>query len=354
MSACGECRRARGHGSGRSGWEVSVIATRPARIQDVAEAAGVSVSTVSNVFNRPDRVKPETAARVRMIVADLDYVPHTGAAGLRSGRASTLGLVLPDVANSFYSRIARGAAEAAYEHGFSLTLCDSGDDPEREQRYLSMLVEQRAVGVVVVPLTADPGRLAQLRRRGIPLVLADRSSQAEDGCSVSVDDVAGGLLAVRHLLSGDARDVLVVNGRLDIRQCADRYQGARQAVRARRGSRLRQITVEQMTVASGADIARALAEVPDAVFCANDFLAVGLCRGFAERGVRVPEDVRVVGYGDLDAASFAAIPLTTIRQPVEDLGRAAVDMLLDEVEARGEHVHESRVFTPHLRHRATA
>jgi LacI family transcriptional regulator len=323
----------------------------------VAEAAGVSVSTVSNVLNRPDRVKPETAERVRVVIADLDYVPHTGAAGLRSGRASCLGLVLPDVANSFYSRIARGAAEAAYEHGYSLALCDSGDDPEREQGYLSMLVEQRAVGAVVVPLTADPERLARLRRRGIPLVLADRSSLAEDGCSVSVDDVAGGLLAVRHLLAGGARDVLVVNGRLEIRQCADRYQGARQAVRARHGARLSQITAEQMTTAGGEDIARELADtsdMPDAVFCANDFLAVGLCRGLAERGVRVPDDVRVVGYGDLDAASFAATPLTTVRQPVEDLGRAAVDMLLDEVEARGEHVHESRVFTPHLRQRASA
>ncbi|MGP3989795.1 LacI family DNA-binding transcriptional regulator [Streptomyces sp. 3N207] len=330
------------------------MTTRPARIQDVAEAAGVSVSTVSNVLNRPDRVKPETAARVRTAISALDYVPHTGAAGLRSGRASSLGLVLPDVANSFYSRIARGAAEAAYEHGFSLALCDSGDDPEREQGYLSMLVEQRAVGVVVVPLTADPERLARLRRRGIPLVLADRSSMAEDGCSVSVDDVAGGLLAVRHLLAGGAREVLVVNGRLEIRQCADRYQGARQAVRGRRGARLRQITAEQMTAASGEDIARQLADMPDAVFCTNDFLAVGLCRGLAERGVRVPEDVRVVGYGDLDAAGFAATPLTTIHQPVEDLGRAAVDMLLDEVEAQGEHVHESRVFSPHLRHRASA
>lgn len=103
-----------------------------------------------------------------------------------------------------------------------------------------------------------------------------------------------------------------------------------------------------MTVAYGTDIARGLGDLPDGVFCTNDFLAAGLCRGLAERGVKVPEDVQVVGYGDLDIASFVGTTLTTVRQPVEDLGRAAVEMLLDEVEARAEHAHETRVFAPGL------
>ncbi|GGL94235.1 LacI family transcriptional regulator [Streptomyces fumigatiscleroticus] len=319
---------------------------RPARIQDVAAAAGVSVSTVSNVLNRPERVSARTAERVRDAVAALDYVRHPGAAGLRTGHSSSIGLVLPDVTNSFYARIARGAADAAYDHGYSLVLCHSGDAPEREQGYFTMLVEQRAVGVVVVPLGADPGRLSRLRERGIPLVLADRAMPDRDGCSVSVDDVAGGRIAVQHLLDRGARDILVVNGESGIRQCADRYQGARQAVRSRRGARLRQVAAEEMTVAYGAKIADQLGELPDGVFCTNDFLAAGLCRGLAERGVRIPEDVQVVGYGDLDIASFVGTPLTTVRQPVEELGRAAVEMLLDEIEARAEHVHETRVFAP--------
>jgi LacI family transcriptional regulator len=223
---------------------VDAVPARPARIQDVAAAAGVSVSTVSNVLNRPERVTAQTAERVRIAVAALDYVPHPGAAGLRTGRASAIGLVLPDVTNSFYARIARGAADAAYDHGYSLVLCHSGDDPEREQGYFSMLVEQRAVGVVVVPLGADPGRLARLRERGIPLVLADRAMPDREGCSASVDDIAGGRIAVQHLLDRGARDILVVNGERGIRQCADRYQGARQAVRSRREARLDQVVPE--------------------------------------------------------------------------------------------------------------
>jgi LacI family transcriptional regulator len=327
---------------------VDAIPVRPARIQDVAAAAGVSVSTVSNVLNRPERVNAATAQRVRAAVAALDYVPHPGASGLRTGHSSSIGLVLPDVANSFYSRIARGAAVAAYEHGYTLVLCDSGDAPEREQGYFTMLVEQRAVGAVVVPLSADPTRLTRLRERGIPLVLADRAMSAEDGCSVSVDDVGGGRMAVGHLLECGAQDILVVNGERGIRQCADRYQGARQAVRSRRGARLAQVVAEEMTVDHGMRIADGLDELPDGVFCTNDFLAAGLCRGLAERGVKVPEDVQVVGYGDLDIASFVGTTLTTVRQPVEELGRAAVELLLDEVEARAEHAHESRVFAPGL------
>jgi LacI family transcriptional regulator len=327
---------------------VDAVPARPARIQDVAAAAGVSVSTVSNVLNRPERVNARTAQRVRTAIAALDYVPHPGAAGLRTGHSSSIGLVLPDVANSFYSRIARGAAEAAYDHGYSLVLCHSGDAPEREQGYFTMLVAQRAVGAVVVPLGADPGRLSRLRERGIPLVLADRAMPDRDGCSVSVDDVAGGRTAVRHLLDRGARDVLVVNGERGIRQCADRYQGARQAVRSRRGARLDQVVAEEMTAAYGAKIADQLGDLPDGVFCTNDFLAAGLCRGLAGRGVRIPEDVQVVGYGDLDIAGFGATTLTTVRQPVEELGRAAVELLLDEIEARAEHVHESRVFPPGL------
>ncbi|GGY38316.1 LacI family DNA-binding transcriptional regulator [Streptomyces djakartensis] len=332
---------------------MDAIPARPARIQDVAAAAGVSVSTVSNVLNRPERVNAQTAERVRTAIAALDYVPHPGAAGLRTGRACAIGLVLPDVTNSFYARIARGAADAAYGHGYSLVLCHSGDAPEREQGYFSMLVEQRAVGVVVVPLSADPGRLARLRERGIPLVLADRAMPDRDGCSASVDDIAGGRIAVQHLLDSGARDILVVNGERGIRQCADRYQGARQAVRSRREAHLDQVVAEQMSVAYGKKIADGLDAVPDGVFCTNDFLAAGVCRGLTERGVRIPDDVQVVGYGDLDIASFGATTLTTVRQPVEDLGRAAVEMLLDEIEARAEHAHETRVFAPGLVLRAS-
>lgn len=337
---------------------------RTARIQDVAALAGVSVATVSNVLNRPGRVTAQTSERVLRAVRELDYVAHPGAVGLRSGRVRALGLVVPDIVNSFYARIAGSAADAAYERGYSLTLCHSGDDPEREQAYFDMLANQRSAGVIVVPVAADPGRLARLRRRGIPLVTTDRAGSTADGCSVAVDDVRGGRTAVEQLLArragqsggvggaGGEATVVVVNGSRDIQQCADRYRGAEEAVRDRPGVRLVEVIVQEMTLAAGVAVARTLAEAPElpvGVFCTNDFLAAGLVRGLLEHGVQVPADIRVAGFGDLDAATLSGMPLTTVRQSVEDLGRTAVELLLDEVEAPpGEHTHTSRVFAPTL------
>ncbi|MFJ9889430.1 LacI family DNA-binding transcriptional regulator [Streptomyces sp. NPDC091287] len=339
----------------------SASARRTARIQDVAALAGVSVATVSNVLNRPGRVTAQTSERVLRAVRELDYVAHPGAVGLRSGRVRALGLVVPDIVNSFYARIAGSAADAAYERGYSLTLCHSGDDPEREQAYFDMLANQRSAGVIVVPVAADRGRLARLRRRGIPLVTTDRAGSTADGCSVAVDDVGGGRTAVEQLLGhragrsggvGGEATVVVVNGSRDIQQCADRYRGAEEAVRERPGVRLVEVTVQEMTLAAGVAVARTLAEAPElpvGVFCTNDFLAAGLVRGLLEYGVQVPADIRVAGFGDLDAATLSGMPLTTVRQSVEDLGRTAVELLLDEVEAPpGEHTHTSRVFAPTL------
>ncbi|MFI8007040.1 LacI family DNA-binding transcriptional regulator [Streptomyces sp. NPDC086010] len=341
--------------------EGSVPVGRTARIQDVAALAGVSVATVSNVLNRPGRVTAQTSERVMRAVRELDYVAHPGAVGLRSGRVRALGLVVPDIVNSFYARIAGSAADAAYERGYSLTLCHSGDDPEREQAYFDMLADQRSAGVIVVPVAADPDRLARLRRRGIPLVTTDRAGSTTDGCSVAVDDEQGGRIAVEQLLAdraghpggGDGEvTVVVVNGSRDIQQCADRYRGAEEVVRDRPGVRLVEVTVREMTLDTGVAVARTLAAAPDlpvGVFCTNDFLAAGLVRGLLECGVQVPMDVRVAGFGDLDVAMLSGMPLTSVRQSVEDLGRTAVELLLDEVEAaEGAHRHSSQVFAPTL------
>lgn len=334
--------------------EEEVVSSRPARIQEVADAANVSTSTVSNFLNRPERVSPDTAARIQEAIRKLDFMPHPAAAGLRNGRVSLIGMVVPDVTNSFYASIVRGAGDIALEHGFSVVLCNSGDDPVREQTYFSMLAQQRAAGVVVVALGADSDRLDRLRHRGIPLVLADRTTPSTFGCSVGVDDVTGGRLAVQHLLASGARNIAVVNGDWSIRQCVDRMKGAMEAASNCSGATLRQLVVKEMTVEAGVEAGLRLGEhQPDAVFCINDFLAVGICRSLTSHGIRVPEDVPVVGYGDLDVASFATVPLTTVRQPVIELGRAAVSLLLDDVES-DKHEHRTQIFTPEIQRRDSA
>lgn len=324
----------------------------------VARLAGVSNATVSNTLNRPEIVAPATRERVLAAIEELDFVPNRAAATLRQGTNRLIGLVIPDIANPFYSAIARGVTEAAAEHGYTVALCVSHDDPDLELRHFEMLAEHRAAGALVAPLTADASRLAQLRRVGSRLVLMDRTAPEGTGCSVAIDDVRGGELAVAHLLASPtpASDgsIVLVNGDLAIPQCADRREGARNAFIAAGldPDDLREVTVDEMTVDSGRIAGRRIAAEtprPTGVFCTNDQLALGVIRGLNDGGLAVPDEVSVVGYGDLALAADGRVPLTTVEQPKDELGRVAVEILLAELGAdRAAHEHVTRTLEPHL------
>ncbi|MDD9153410.1 LacI family DNA-binding transcriptional regulator [Plantibacter flavus] len=324
----------------------------------VARLAGVSNATVSNTLNRPEIVAPATRERVLAAIEELDFVPNRAAATLRQGTNRLIGLVIPDIANPFYSAIARGVTEAAAEYGYTVALCVSHDDPDLELRHFEMLAEHRAAGALVAPLTADASRLAQLRRVGSRLVLMDRTAPEGTGCSVAIDDVHGGELAVAHLLASPAPapdgSIVLVNGDLAIPQCADRREGARNAFIAAGldPDDLREVTVDEMTVDSGRIAGRRIAAEtprPTGVFCTNDQLALGVIRGLNDGGLAVPDEVSVVGYGDLALAADGRVPLTTVEQPKDELGRMAVEILLAELGTdRAAHEHVTRTLEPHL------
>jgi LacI family transcriptional regulator len=325
----------------------------------VARLAGVSIATVSNTLNRPGIVAAATRERVLAAIEKLEFVPSSAAAALRQGTSRTIGFVIPDVTNPFYSAIARGVADAADEAGYGVSLCMSRDDPERELRQFELLAQQRAAGALVVPLTADSSRLATLRNVGAHLILIDRAARPDEGCSVVIDDVSGGRIAMRHLLATRGERVVLVNGRRTIPQCVDRRAGAREAMREAGldPDGLREIEVDDMTSQAGMAVGGRLARdgLPAGIFCTNDLLASGVIRGLTQAGARLPADVAVVGYGDLFPATEAVIPLTTIEQPTDLLGRVAVEKLLDEVAANlGVHQHTTTVFEPSLVIRASA
>lgn len=315
----------------------------------VARLAGVSPGTVSNALNRPEKVAEATRARIMAAIEELDFVPNRAASALRLGNSRLIGLVVPEIANPFYAAIASAVTEEAAERGYTIALCVSHDDPARELASFNMLAEQRAAGVLVVTLSADQQRLRRLRMVGARLVLIDRVADSAEGCSVAVDDVTGGRIAVEHLVDSGCRDILVLNGELNIPQCLDRSAGAHSAADAS-GVPLREINVEHMTVEAGVEVGRDLAaDPPTGVFCTNDLLAVGVIRSLTDAGLRVPEDVAVVGYGDLEIAEIGRVPLTTVEQPKEQVGRAAVEALAAELAAKpDEHEHVSAVFPPRL------
>jgi LacI family transcriptional regulator len=327
---------------------------RAVSVRDVAALAGVSLGTVSNVLNRPEAVSAATQAKVQAAMAELGFVRNESARQLRAGRSRTIGYVMLDGSNPFFTDVARGIEEEAEANDLSLYMCNSDNRAERELSYLSRLEQQRVQGILITPSDADAAILDELPRRGTPLVIVDRTREADTHCSVAVDDVLGGELAVDHLVELGHERIAFVGGPTSIGQVRERREGAFKAL-AKAGldpDRLTPVETNGLTVAEGRGAGERLAGLParsrpTAVFCANDLLALGLLQQCVSMRVRVPEDLAIVGYDDIEFASAAAVPLTSVRQPRRQLGRTAAALLLRETRD-DDHRHEKVLFTPEL------
>jgi LacI family transcriptional regulator len=327
-------------------------------VRDVAERAGVSVGTVSNVMNRPDKVSAATVERVQAAIAALGFIRNDAARQLRAGRSTTIGLVVLDVRNPFFTELARGAEDAAAEAGLSVTLGNSDENTERESAYLDLFEQQRVHGVLITPNGEVGDRLERLRERGIPSVLVDRRADSGPFSSVSLDDVAGGRMAVEHLLQLGRRRIAFVASGVTIPQVVDRLAGASAAVAAHPGATLEILEIPALTVIAGriageALAARTPADRPDAVFAANDLVAMGVLQALVMQGdVRVPDDIALIGYDDIDFAAAAVVPLSSIRQPSLRIGQTAVQILMEEA-AEAALAPRQVVFQPELVVRAS-
>lgn len=322
-------------------------------VREVAALAGVSLGTVSNVLNRPEKVAPATVERVQNAIAELGFVRNDSARQLRAGRSSTVGLIVLDGGNPFFTDVARGAEDAAMSRGLAVLIGNSDESTDRERTYVDLFEERRVAGLLISPAGDDLARLARMRDQGTAVVLVDRRADDEHFASVSVDDVAGGRIAVEHLLAIGRRRIAYVGGPFGIRQVVDRHAGALAAVTAADAS-LEVLTTTSLSVLEGRRIGEAIqrrpaSERPDAVFAANDLIAVGLEQAFIMRGsVAVPDEIAIVGYDDIAFAEAAVVPLTSVRQPAQDLGRRAIELLVHQVE-HGQDVELEHVeFTPEL------
>jgi LacI family transcriptional regulator len=337
-------------------------------IKDVATRAGVSVGTVSNVLNRPQLVSDGTRQRVLDAIAALGFVRNESARHLRNGLSRTLAYLLLDPRNPFFTDVARGAEDAARAAGLALFLCNSEEDPAREAEYLDILLEQRVRGVLITPVEHSADRLRSMTQLGVPVVLLDRlANDPSAWCSVSVDDVEGGDLAVTHLLELGHTRIAYVGGPHSIVQVEDRHRGSMRAYR-RAGVPDDQLVILEtaaLTVAEGRRAGERLLGLPSrrrptAAFCANDLLAIGFLQQMIQQGVAVPGEMAIVGYDDIDFASAATVPLTSVSQPRYELGRRGCELLLAEADAYASgpsgpgHVHEQVQFTPELVVRASS
>jgi LacI family transcriptional regulator len=303
-------------------------------MREVAEHAGVSIATVSNVLNRPLKVRPATIDRVQRAMDELGFVRNDAARRLKRGRSNSIGLVIEDFANPFFIDIARAIEASADEVGLSVLLGDSNRSPERELSYLDVFEQQRVEGLIIAPVGSVDGRVDRVASRGTPTVLLDRQPGSHAFSSVALDDRAGGRLALGHLASLGRRRVDLVGGPMSIPQVGDRFAGARAAAK-RYGVEVRQLLTTELSFDEGERIGRELVagrEIPDGIFAANDLVALGLVKALhMEGGIDVPGRVAVVGYDDIALARHSLLPLASIQQPSAEIGQTALALLLDEM-----------------------
>jgi LacI family transcriptional regulator len=313
------------------------------------------VGTVSNVLNRPDVVSPKTLERVQKTIAELGFVPNGFARQLRSGYSRTIGLVVPDVANPFFTEVARGVEDAASKRDYAVFLCNSDESLEKENKYLSVLIQQQVRGVLITPSDSKSHQYENLRERGISVALLDTETKNASQCSVSVDDVRGGEIAIEHLASLGHKEIAWVTGPDTIPQVADRTAGVMRAAKIAKVE-ISTIRVPLMNSAQGIDAVKkilALKKLPSAIFCGNDLLAFGVMRGLLDAGKKIPEDVSLLGYDDIAFGNSAAVPLSSISQPAYQLGVTAAELLISECEESEEHAHQQIKFQPQLVVRAS-
>ena len=320
-------------------------------IYDVATHADVSAMTVSRVLNSPAQVAVPTRERVEQAIEALGYVPNTLARGLR-GSTQTLALIIPDVSNPFFTNIVRGAEEVAWENGYTLFLGNTHGSTEVEGRYLRKFRGHGIDGLLIAPSGHETGiPLASIRKRNIPFVLLDARVEGVGADIVLGDSEDGARLLTEHLLALGHRRVALVGGPADKSTAQERERGYRQALKAHGlEPDPSYIRTTDFSRAAGFGVTRdllALPQPPDALFAANNLLAVGAAEAVREAGLRIPQDVALACFEDLEFASALDPFLTVLAQPAREFGQLGMRFLLERI-AEPSLAARERVLPPSL------
>ena len=325
---------------------------RRATTKDVAQLAGVSQGTVSNVLNHPEWVTAPKRKAVEDAIAELGFVRHEAARHLRTGYSQTIGLLLLDTDNPGFINVARGVEEYAIQRGWNVLIANSARDLRRERAYLRVYTEARVAGVIVVPHDEFAEGLHQVRAGGMPAVVVDRLETGQGNISVGVDDRRGGWLAGRHLVDLGHRHIAFIGDESTATPVHDRLMGLRTAVAEAGPESNLDVLPADLSFDGGRAIGEQLAAMPPscrptAVVSAIDLIAIGVLQTLLQHGIRVPDDISVVGYDDISFSKQLSVPLTSVRRPHYEMGTAAAELLLTAVSGESlptRHV----VFEPEL------
>ncbi len=306
----------------------------PVSIKDIARAAGVSHSTVSRALSDSPLVKAETKARIQRLAREMGYSPDARARSLVMGRTHTVGVVVTTIADPFVAPVVQGIESTAHDYGYTVLLCTSSAEPSREMAAVETLRSMRVDAVIVTSSRVGALYVEHLERIGAPIVLINNHNKRRGRYvhSVSMDNRHGGYLATTHLTQLGHRRIAYIARPSDYSSNLERQEGYRQALEEAG------IPFDPALVVAGTgrvesgeramEALLAMRELPTAVFCYNDMMAIGLLRAARRAGVRIPHDLSVVGFDDITVASYVCPPLTTVAQPKAEMGHRAMEMVL--------------------------
>jgi DNA-binding LacI/PurR family transcriptional regulator len=304
-------------------------------MKEVAKLAGVSVATVSRVLNNKPSVSSELRSKVLEAVGELNYQRNRVARSLRVKTSQIIGLIISDIQNPFFTSIVRGVEDLAYEHSYTLLLCNSDEDPDKERLYIDTMLAERVAGVIISPVAEVDNYSSVLLEAGVPIVAMDRRMRDLDVDTVLVNNVEGAYQAVSHLIELGHRRIGFIGGPLQTTTGRERHEGYKKAL-TEHGISLEQslLKIGDFKQDSGYQIVCELLEMDDspvAVFTANNLMTLGALNAIHEKGLSIPQDMAIVGFDDMPWAPSLDPPLTAVAQPTYELGQTAADLLLRRV-----------------------
>jgi len=320
-------------------------------LKDVARLAGVSVSTVSRALLDKSDISEETKAKVNRIAEDIGYLPNTLARDLRTRRTHTIGLVISDNSNPFYARLVRGVQNAAIKRGFHMVFVNSDENYEMETKAVKFLKQLRVAGLILSPAANTIDHVHEYSNINLPLVVVTRRLEGIDVNTVKVDDIKGAYLGTSHLIELGYHDIVFINGPMHISNARDRLKGYSEALMRNHLPFKEQLIFSgNINSYDGYQTAKKVLESvePQAIFCYSDFVAIGVMKALAECGHKVPDDVSIVGFDDIELLQFMPTSLTTIRHPMYEIGEKATNLLIDIISKRKKEGPYNYILEPEL------
>lgn len=322
-------------------------------IYDVAKEAGVSIATVSNAINGKGKISKQRREQIFRIMERLQYQPSVIASALTGKKTFTLGLLIPDISNPFFAEIARAIEDQAHQQGYSVIICSTDNNDERVERYITLLEQKSVDGIIIGTGIGNMDIITQLQSRSTPIAMIAREASSVAVDTVVADDFVGGMMAAQHLAQLGHRRLAVLSENLKVSSSRERIRGFKQGL-ADAGLAFEEsdVVICEYKIDEGKRGASELLrrggeERPTAIFCCNDQLAIGALQAAKESGVRVPEELSIVGFDNTILATVTDPPLTTVAQPMEQMGKLAFNLVIESLNNK-DSVKQRIVLRPEL------